>query len=94
MVNLGWLIMWFEVISRLRIKLDKRELLPMGRVENLQDLSLEYGCKVGALPSSYLGLPLGALFKSMTAWKGIEEKICKRLACGKNNIFLNKGELL
>ena len=86
--------MWFEVISRLRIKLDKRELLPMERVENLQDLSLEYGCKVGALPSSYLDLPLGALFKSMTAWKGIEEKICKRLACEKNNIFLNKGELL
>ena len=40
MVYLGWLIMWFKVISRLRIKLDKRELLPMGRVENLEHLVL------------------------------------------------------
>ena len=43
--------------------MDKSEILPVGRVENLDDLALELGSKVGALPSSYLGLPLGAQFK-------------------------------
>ncbi|RVW36183.1 hypothetical protein CK203_100357 [Vitis vinifera] len=60
MTSLRWLLMWFEVISGLRINLDESEILPMGRVENIEMLALELGCKVGALPSTYLGLPLGA----------------------------------
>ena len=50
--------MWFEAISGLRINLDKSEILPVGRVENLENLALEAGCKVGRLPSSYLGYRL------------------------------------
>ena len=57
MVYLSWLLMWFEAISGLRINLDKSEILPVGRVENLEALALEVGCKVGRLPSSYLGIP-------------------------------------
>ena len=48
--------MWFEAISGLRINLDKSEILPVWRVENVWILALELGCKVGALPSTYLGL--------------------------------------
>ena len=35
MTYLSWLLMWFETISGLRINLDKSEILPMGRVENI-----------------------------------------------------------
>ena len=63
MTYLSWLLMWFETISGLRINLDKSEILPMGRVENVEILALKLGCKVGSLPSTYLGLPLGALHK-------------------------------
>ncbi|RVW75952.1 hypothetical protein CK203_051802 [Vitis vinifera] len=49
----------------LRINLDKSEILLIGKVENLEDLTLEFGCKVGRLPISYLGLPLGVHHKSM-----------------------------
>ncbi|RVX03362.1 hypothetical protein CK203_019838 [Vitis vinifera] len=35
------------------------EILPVGRVENAEVLASELGCKVGSLPSTYLGLPLG-----------------------------------
>ncbi|RVX17120.1 putative ribonuclease H protein [Vitis vinifera] len=52
----------------LRINLDKSEILPVGRVENLETLALEAGCKVGRLPSSYLGIPLGANHKSVAVW--------------------------
>ncbi|RVW46187.1 Cleavage and polyadenylation specificity factor subunit 1 [Vitis vinifera] len=46
-----------------RINLEKGELIPMGRVDNIDDLALELGCKVGGLPSYYLGLPLGVSFQ-------------------------------
>ena len=55
----SWLLMWFEACSSLRINLEKIELIPMGKVHNIEDLALELGCKVGGLPSCYLGLPLG-----------------------------------
>ena len=58
--------MWFEAILGLKINLDKSEILPMGRVENVEDLALELGCKVEVLYSYYLGLPLGG------GWEGEE----------------------
>ena len=58
---LSWLLIWFEVVSRLRINLENSELIPVGRVENIDDLAMKFGCRVGSLPSTYLGLPLGAL---------------------------------
>ncbi|RVW12312.1 Transposon TX1 uncharacterized 149 kDa protein [Vitis vinifera] len=75
---LSWLLMWFEVMSRLRINLEKSELIPIGRVENIDDLALDFGCRVGSLPSTYLGLPLSAPFKSVTVWDGVEERFRRR----------------
>ena len=34
-------------------------------MENLEDLPMELGCRVGELPSTYLGLPLGMRHNSM-----------------------------
>ena len=65
MTYLSWLLIWFEVISDLRINLDMSEILLVGKVENLEILALELGWKVGALPFTYLGLPLAALYKSV-----------------------------
>ena len=57
---LSWILMWFEAILGLRINLHKSELILVGGVENAKALAAELGCNVGSLPSSYLGLPLGA----------------------------------
>ena len=65
MTFLSWLLMWFEAISGLRINLDRSEILPVGKVENVELLALELNCKMGALPSTYLGLLLGAPHKAM-----------------------------
>ena len=72
--------MWFEAIFGLRINLNKSEILPMGRVENVELLATELGCKVGSLPSTYLGLPLGASYKSVMVWNRVEDRIRKKLA--------------
>ena len=90
MAYLSWLLMWFEAISGLRINLDKSEILPIGRVENLEVLALEVGCNVGRLPTSYLGIPLGANHKSVAVWDGVEERFRKRLAMWKRQ-FISRG---
>ncbi|RVW74602.1 hypothetical protein CK203_050923 [Vitis vinifera] len=59
----GYLSGWR--VKGLRINLEKSELIPVGRVHNIEDLALKLGCKVGGLPSNYLGLLLGAPFKSV-----------------------------
>ena len=73
MMYLSWLLMWFEAISRLRINLNKSEIISVGRITDVDVLALELGCKVGALPSSYLGLPLGTPHNSIAVWYEIEE---------------------
>ncbi|RVW78712.1 hypothetical protein CK203_048470 [Vitis vinifera] len=72
MTFLSWLLMWFEAVSGLRINLEKNELIPMDSVENIDNLAMEFGYRVGNLPSTYLGMPLGAPFKSMIVWDGVE----------------------
>ena len=62
----------------------------MGKITNVDALALELGCKVGALPSSYLGLPLGAPHNSIAVWDGIEERFRKRLTLWKK-LFISKG---
>ncbi|RVW54967.1 Transposon TX1 uncharacterized 149 kDa protein [Vitis vinifera] len=90
MAVLSWLLMWFEAISGLNINLEKSEILPVGSVENAEVLASELGCKVGSLPSTYLGLPLGAPHKSVVVWDGVEERMRKRLALWKRQ-FISKG---
>ena len=70
--------------------MDKSEILSVGRVENAEMLALDLSYKVGALPSTYLGLPLGALHKSVAVWDGVEKRIWKRLALWKRQ-FISKG---
>ena len=90
LTHLSWLLMWFEACLGLRVNLEKSELIPVGRVNDIEDLALELGCKVGGLPSRYLGLPLGAPFKSEVVWDCVEERFRKRLAMWKRQ-YISKG---
>ena len=79
MAYLSWLLMWFEAISGLKINLAKSEIIFVGGVVNMEVLANELGCKIGAFPSSYLGLPLGAQHNSMVVWDVIEERFRRKL---------------
>ena len=83
---LSWILMWFEAMSGLKIYLAKREIIPIGPVNNLVELALELGCNIGSFPTSYLGLPLGAKHKTLGAWDSIEERYRKRLVAWKTHI--------
>ncbi|RVW24487.1 putative ribonuclease H protein [Vitis vinifera] len=58
---LSWTFMWFEAISGLKVNLSKTEAIPVGEGIPMDTLASVLGCKIGSLPTSYLGLPLGAL---------------------------------
>ena len=60
--------------------MEKSVIMPVGPVENVDQLALELGCKVGALPTIYLGLPLGCQQASTSVWDGVEEKFLRKLA--------------
>ncbi|RVW33990.1 hypothetical protein CK203_100738 [Vitis vinifera] len=79
------------VASGLGINLAKSEVIPVGEVEDIEVLAMELGCKVGALPSVYLGLPLGAKHKDHGyVWDGVEARMRRRLALWKRQ-YLSKG---
>lgn len=62
MLYLCWILMWFEALSSLNINLKKSELIPMGKIVDVENLIDELFCEVGCLPSTYLGMPLGQGF--------------------------------
>ena len=64
LIYLSWVFLWFEAISGLKVNRDKSEVIPVGRIKSLEDVVSMMGCRVRKLPTSYLGLPLGAFFKS------------------------------
>ena len=80
---MSWTLMWFEAMSGLRINLSKSEIIPVGLVDNVDELALELGCGIGSFPTSYLGLPLGAPHKASRVWDLVEERFRKRLASWK-----------
>ena len=85
--------MWFEAMSGLRINLSKSEIIPIGLVVNEEELSVELWCRVRSIPTSYLGLPLGASHKVLGIWNSIEERFRKRLASWKRRNIFKGGNL-
>lgn len=47
LVYMSWTLMWFEAI----INLSKSEIIPVGRVDNVEEMAFEFGCEVGCLLS-------------------------------------------
>jgi hypothetical protein len=62
--------------------LPKFEIVPIGEVEDID-----------GLPMKYLGLPLGAPYKSTAIWNDIIEKMGRKLT-GWKKMYLSKGRRL
>ena len=78
--NLRCVLLCFEVVSGLKVNLAKSEITPVGDVTLVSSLAAILGCKIFALPMTYLGLPLGASFKDVKFWDGVITRIQKKLA--------------
>lgn len=87
------LLISFEAVLGLKINLAKSELFPVEEVQNLESLAWILGCKIGSLSTSYLGLPLGAKFKSKGVWDPVIERISRRLDSWKASLLFKGGRL-
>uniref|UniRef100_A0A2N9HCX4 Reverse transcriptase domain-containing protein n=1 Tax=Fagus sylvatica TaxID=28930 RepID=A0A2N9HCX4_FAGSY len=80
----------FEAVTGLRVNMAKSEMVPVGEVQNIAELAESLCCHIGGLPLSYLGMPLGALYKAVAVWNPIIEKLERRLS-GWQKLYLSKG---
>lgn len=60
--------------KELKINLEKRNLVSIGWVENLEVVESKLGCCTRRLPSTCLGLSLNTPFKLMAMWNAKEER--------------------
>jgi hypothetical protein len=70
--------------------LAKSDLIYVGDVDQVKSLADILGCGVVILPVKYLGLSLGASYKSIHIWDGVIKKIERRLTSWKM-LYLSKG---
>ena len=84
------LLLCFQAVTGLKVNVAKSELVPIGEVNNVHVLTEILDCRVGALPMTYLGMPLGASHKSPSIWNPILEKIQWKLV-GWKKLYLSKG---
>ena len=77
-------------MTGLKVSVAKSEMVPIREVNNMQALAELLGCRIRALPMTFLGMPLGASHKSPSIWNPILEKIEWNLA-GWKKLYLLKG---
>jgi branched-subunit amino acid transport protein len=68
------LFLCFEATLRLKLILNKSELVSVGDVGDVEGLACILGCTVASLQVKYLGLSLGTSSKVTTIWNDIIEK--------------------
>jgi hypothetical protein len=88
--HLRVLLLFFKIVSGLKVNLAKSILVPVGNVDTMVELTSILGCGTSSLPVKNLGIPLGASYKAKSIWDVIVEKMERRLASWKR-MYLSKG---
>lgn len=68
----------------------KSALLPINTSQHLQDLAESIGCRVGSLPFTYLGLPVGTTKPRIIDLMPLVDNMERRLSASSS--FLAHGE--
>ena len=93
-LHIRLLLLSFQVVIGLKVNVHKSEMVPIGKVVDVHVLAEILGCRVGTLPMSYLGMPLGASHNSPSIWNLILEKIEQKLAGWKKLYLSKRGRLM
>ena len=93
--NMKLVLCLFEQLSGLKINFHKSELFYFGRAEDKQEAYKQlFGCGIGSLPFTYLGIPIHHRKLSKKEWKCIEDRFEKKLSCWKGNLMSYGGRLI
>ena len=63
-LRIRMLLTCFTAFTGLKINISKIEMVPVGEVNNLDELADILGCKIRVLPMTCLDMPLGASYKA------------------------------
>ncbi|RVW55325.1 hypothetical protein CK203_089067 [Vitis vinifera] len=90
-VEEGGFVTSFKVVGRsgergLKINMQKSEIIPVGGTEDMERAVAIFGCKVGKLPTSYLGLPLRTSHKSC----GVRDESENRIRKSSKGVFAGR----
>jgi hypothetical protein len=91
--NLDHILLCFEAISGLKIYLKKFKLIAVGEVPHIEELASILCCNISSLLLRYLGLPLGAPFKSKAICDGVVEKMEKKVGELEEDLLVQGGHL-
>ncbi|XP_026378908.1 uncharacterized protein LOC113273390 [Papaver somniferum] len=80
----------FELLTGMKLNLEKSSMISGGEDDMVKDLAMELGCKVEKLPFKYLGLPVGATARNATVWEEVIQRMERKLATWKKK-YLNKA---
>ena len=88
-LHVRMLILCFQVVIGLKVNVLKSEMVPIGEVPNVYVLVEILGCRIGSLPMTYLGMPLGhptsPLLFGILSWRklSVSWPIGRRYICQK-----------
>ncbi|XP_026416300.1 uncharacterized protein LOC113311710 [Papaver somniferum] len=80
----------FEMLTRMKLNLEKSSLISVGADEIIQELAMELGYIAEQLPIKYLGFPLGATSRNVSIWEEVVQRMQEKLATWKKK-YLNKA---
>jgi hypothetical protein len=93
--NMKLVLCLFEQLSGLKINFHKSELFYFGRVKEEQENYRQlFGCEIGSLLFSYLGIPIHHRKLTNKEWKCIEDRFEKNLSCWKGKLISYEGRLI
>ena len=86
--NMKLVLCLFEQLTGLKINFHKSELFCFGRAKDDQESYRQlFGCELGSLPFSYLGIPIHHRRLTNREWKCIENRFEKKLSCWKGKLM-------
>jgi hypothetical protein len=83
----------FFISTGLQINFGKSHMVPINLPEDLaSQLAADFGCQIGVMPFTYLGLPLGTTKPRIIDLMPLACRLERRLACSSS--FLSQGARL
>jgi hypothetical protein len=85
------ILRWFELVSGLKVNFSKSRLIGVNVSSNFLHVAKNFlHCKLGSLPFTYLGLPVGANPRLSSTWDPVVKTIEQRLLSWKHR-FVSLG---
>ncbi|CAL1352801.1 unnamed protein product [Linum trigynum] len=92
--NILAILVCFQSVSGLKVNLEKSRMFPVGDVDSLGRLAEVFGCDWSFLPTTYLGLPLGAPPAAAGVWNTVITRLQTKMEGWKGSLLSLGGRIV